>query len=86
MPQPVHLNEEQWAMLQRLEAATKRFGDQPKLRANAEAIEAARKLIDDAYDLKMPDQAIHGLRIYVNMYDTEMSLPEHLRDPSRLGG
>lgn len=84
MTQPVVLSDEQFGMMKRFEAETKRFGDNPTLRANPESIEAARKLIEEAHSLKIPDAVIHGLRIYVNMYDIEMDLPEHLRDPSRL--
>jgi hypothetical protein len=86
MTEAVHLSEEQWAMVQRLEAETKRFIDQPALRASPEAIEPARRLIEQAHMLKVPDIAIHGLRICVNMYDIEMDLPEHLGDLNRLGG
>jgi hypothetical protein len=80
MPQPVILNDEQFAMLKRLEDATKRFTDEPKLRSQQEAIEAARKLIDEAHKLKMPEAAIHGLRIYVNMFDIETDLEARRKD------
>lgn len=86
MPEVIPVNDDQWAMIERLEKAAQQFTDQPRLRGDPNAIEAARKLIDRAHELKVPDQAIHGLRIYVNMYDTEMDLPEHLRDLSRITG
>ena len=84
MTEVVHLNDDQWQMVQRLEATGKQFTDNPRLRANPEAIEAARRLMDQAYEMKVPEVAIENVRIYVNMYDIEMDLPEHLRDPSRL--
>jgi hypothetical protein len=73
-------------MLERLKAATGQFDNQAALRGNADAIERARKLIEQAAALKMPPASYTGLQIYVSMYDTEMDLPEHLRDPSRLSG
>jgi predicted glycosyltransferase len=78
-------NKEQEAMQERLKATTSRFDDHAPLRANAEAIEAARSLIGEAASLGMPQVSYTGLQIYVSMYDTEMGLPEHLRDLSRLG-
>ena len=84
--QPVILSDEQFAMLKRLEAEAKRFDENPVLRSDPEAIEGARKLVDEAHSLKMPEAPIHGVRLYVSMYDIEMGLPEHLRDLDRLGG
>ena len=84
MSKPVFLNDDQAAMLKRLEAATARFRDLPPLRGKGEAIEGARKLIEEASALGMPPVSYTGLQIYVSMYDTEMDLPEHLRDLSRL--
>lgn len=78
-------NKEQEVMLERLKATTSRFDDHAPLRANADAIEAARNLIGQAATLGMPQVSYAGLQIYVSMYDTEMELPEHLRDLSRLG-
>jgi hypothetical protein len=79
-------NKEQEAMLGRLKAATASFDDNPLLRADEGAIEGARQLIGEAAGLNMPTASYVGLQLYVSNYETEMRLPEHLRDPSRLTG
>jgi hypothetical protein len=80
MVSPVFLNAEQSAMLERLKLADAKFAEHPALRSNADAIGAARKLIEEAHAVGMPEIAYTGLQITVSMYDTEMDLPEHLRD------
>lgn len=82
MGSAVILNAEQSAMLDRLKLADAKFAEHPALRGNADAIEAARKLIEEAHSIGMPQVAYTGLQITVSMYDTEMDLPEHLRNIS----
>ena len=84
MPKPVVLNQEQTAMLERLKTSTSQFQNQPALRGDSSAIDAARSLIGEAYELQMPQASYSGLQIYVSMYDTEMDLPERLRNFDRL--
>jgi hypothetical protein len=79
MERAVVLNAEQTAMLERLKVADGKFAEHPALRSNADAIETARKLIEEAHAIKMPQVAYTGLQITVSMYDTEMDLPDHLR-------
>lgn len=62
------------AMLRRLKAATAQFDDTPRLRAAANAIDAARELIEQAAAIDMPTASYVGLQLYVSAYDNEMDL------------
>ncbi len=57
------------------------FAEQPALRGNAEAIDAARRF-GEAHSIGMPQIAYAGLQITVSMCETEMDLAEELRDLS----
>ena len=84
MNRAVILNKEQSDMLDRLKEASSQFDKSASLRSNAEAIDSAKSLIAQAHQIGMPSASYVALQIYVSHYDTEMGLPEHLRDTSRL--
>lgn len=82
----VVLNKAQEEMAERLKTAAARFDNRPLLRADENAIEGARKLIGEAVGLGLATPFYLPLQLYVSMYENEMALPEHLRDPLRLTG
>jgi len=67
-------------LVRHVDAETTRINDYAAVRVEAEAIDAARKLIDEAADLDIPTAS------YVANYGKEIELPEDWRDPSRMTG
>lgn len=75
----VILNDEQLGLIDELKEASRRFSTSPELISSRPAIELARRLVERAYDLKIPEIAIIDVQAYVRMFDNEERLPPHLR-------
>ena len=79
MVTPIRISAEQQVLIDKLKESADRFDRSPALGGEPIAIELARALVTQAYELGVPEVAIIGLRHYVNAYDREDALPEHLR-------
>lgn len=80
---PVILNEQQTAMLGELEKHCQSFRENESQIGSEAAISIARSVVARAADLKMPQVAMTELQIYINLFDTDKALPEHLRSLGR---
>lgn len=68
MPTPIVLTDEQFAILQRVEAETARLNDNPHLREDSGAMKGAGDLLEEAQALHLPEVALVSLRNWVNLY------------------
>ena len=68
MTTPIVLTDEQIAILRRVEAETARLNANPRLREDAGAMQAARNLLDQAQEMKLPEVSLVNLRNWVNVY------------------
>lgn len=69
MPEAIRLTDDQFALVQRIEAHADRLNDNPALRNVPREIEVARKLIEEGAEAGLPEVALVKLRPWVTLYD-----------------
>lgn len=74
-----HATSEQMDFLQQLRDFEDKVSHPKQFLETPELLSYAKALVSRAHELEMPLSAYNNIRILLNLYDTEMAMPEHLR-------
>jgi hypothetical protein len=79
----VQLTTEQLELIDQLKSIASTIYANPELRGDESAIAGVKAAIDKGYAAKLPPAALTELQMIASAYDTEMAMPEHLRNFKR---